>query len=1101
MVENLKDAEKIPNGKIKSEKRSKILVFYVNGVEIRENQAEPEWTLLYYLRNKLGLTGTKLGCAEGGCGACTVMISRYNRETKEINNFSVNACLMPLCALHGLSVVTVEGIGSTRTKLHPVQERIAKAHGSQCGFCTPGMVMSMYSLLRSNPCPKMENLKSAIDGNLCRCTGYRPILEGFKTFTKEWEESQKYLKNGSADEETLNDDILKNSISKDGVLKDSISREGILKDETSENETIIKNGIPKSDTSKNIKIKPKNTKSACPMGENCCKRAFTSEPNELFDSKAFRPYDPTQEPIFPPKLMISSQLDEEYLIIKGKNATWYRPNNLEDLLTLKNIFPNSKIVVGNTEVGVEVKFKNCHYPILIQPTRIKEMNEITENDQDLEIGANVTLSDVESLLQQQIKIKEESKTRIFVSIIKMLYRFAGMQIRNVASIGGNIVTSSPISDLNPLFLAAGVKLKLASSRLGFRTLTMDHHFMTGYRKNLIESDEVLVSISLPFSLPNQYFVAYKQARRRDDDIAIVNMALNLFIGPQSQDSASTEEGSIQKMNIAFGGMGPTTIVAKETSESLVGEKWNKEILEKVYSNLLEELPLSGDAPGGMISYRRSLTLSLFYKAFSYIENQRLKQTELNSSSLKQQLKSFSKHDESSEFVFKDPKSSQYFQVVTKNQSSWDLIGKPVVHTSALKQATGEALFCDDVQQFKDELHLAFVLSTKAHANILKIDSSEALAVDGVIAFFDASDINISEIAEDKNLYELIAKDEPIFASKTVHCQGRPIGAIAAVDQLTAQKAAALVKIDYEPLPSIITIEDAIIHKSFFPGYPTSMVSGNPDEEFQKADHVLTGEVKIGGQEHFYLETQATVAIPRDGDGLEVFCSTQNPSEVQKLIAHLLGLPSNKITIRVQRIGGGFGGKDTRASMVALPVAFIAYKLQKPVRCMLDRSEDMMMTGNRHPFLHKYKIGFDKNGLIKVAEVEMYLNAGCTLDVSGAVLDRGLFHFENSYKIPYSRVTGYLCKTNLPSNVAFRGFGGPQSMFLAENMIRDVAECLHRDEMDLMELNFYKEGDVTHYNQRLDYCTLDRCWQECLRSSDFRRRKAEVDEFNKSNRCV
>ncbi|XP_051157348.1 xanthine dehydrogenase-like [Leptopilina boulardi] len=1013
----------VKNGK-KSEKISNNLVFYVNGVEVRENQAQPEWTLLYYLRNKLGLVGTKLGCAEGGCGACTIMISKYDRERKKIINFSANACLMPLCAIHGLSVTTVEGIGSTRTKLHPVQERIAKAHGSQCGFCTPGMVMSMYSLLRSNSNPKMENLKSALDGNLCRCTGYRPILEGFKTFTDEWKESLSLIKNG-----TSNDSV-------------------------------------------------------CPMGENCCKRAFTSEPNELFDSNAFRPYDPTQEPIFPPKLMISSVFDEEYLIIKGKNVTWYRPNNLQNLLILKNRFPNSKIVVGNTEIGVEVKYKNCHYPIFIQPSRIKEMNEIIEC-KELHIGASITLSDLEDLLKHQIKINEESKTKIFKSIINMLHRFAGLQIRNVASIGGNIITSSPISDLNPLFIAAGVKLKVASLRLGFRTISMDHLFMTGYRTNLVEPDEVLVSIAIPFSHSNQYFVAYKQSRRRDDDIAIVNMALNLFFTP----SKEKEVAIVQNANLVFGGMGPTTIVAKKTSESLIGEKWNRGILDKTYNNLLKEFSLSDDAPGGMVSYRKSLALSLFFKAFTFVENQL--ESIQRQTSLKQEL-AFE------EFVFKDPTSSQYFQVVPNNQSSWDLIGKPVVHSSAMKQATGEALYCDDVQQFRDEVHLAFVLSTKAHANILKIDPSDALALNGVIAFFDASDINSSETEEDRNIYELIARDEPIFARKTVFCQGRPIGAIVAIDQLTAQKAAAIVKVEYETLSPIITIEDAITHKSFF-SPPTIMISGKPVEAFEKADHVLMGEIRIGGQEHFYLETQATVAIPRDGDQLEVFCSTQNPSEVQKLIARLLGLPSNKITIRVPRIGGGFGGKDTRASMVALPVAYVAYKLQKPVRCMLDRSEDMMMTGNRHPFLHKYKIGFDNSGLIKVVEVEMYLNAGCTLDVSGAVLERGMFHFENSYKIPSSKITGYLCKTNLPSNVAFRGFGGPQSMFLAENMIRDVAEFLRRDEMDLIEMNFYKEGDVTHYNQRLDYCTLERCWQECLRSSDFRRRQHEIAEFNKSNR--
>ncbi|XP_026666897.1 xanthine dehydrogenase-like isoform X2 [Ceratina calcarata] len=224
------------------------LIFYVNGKEVVDENVDPEWTLLWYLRNKLRLTGTKLGCAEGGCGACTVMISKLDRPTGVITHLAVNACLTPVCAMHGLAVTTVEGIGSVRTKLHPVQERIAKAHGSQCGFCTPGIVMSMYALLRATPKPSMRDLEIAFQGNLCRCTGYRPIIEAYKTFTEEWETMQ--------------------SISKD-------------------KERSLTNG-------------------GCPMGENCCRKVRIAEPTEIFDSNEFHPYEPTQEIIFPPKLHMSN---------------------------------------------------------------------------------------------------------------------------------------------------------------------------------------------------------------------------------------------------------------------------------------------------------------------------------------------------------------------------------------------------------------------------------------------------------------------------------------------------------------------------------------------------------------------------------------------------------------------------------------------------------------------------------------------------------------------------------------------------------------------------------------------------------------------------
>ncbi|XP_018406133.1 PREDICTED: xanthine dehydrogenase [Cyphomyrmex costatus] len=1003
---------------------SSTLVFYVNGKEVSDENIEPQWTLLWYLRNKLGLTGTKLGCAEGGCGACTVMISKFDRVTGKIIHLAVNACLTPVCAVHGLAVTTVEGIGSTKTKLHPVQERIAMAHGSQCGFCTPGIVMSMYALLRSIPKPSLKNLETAFQGNLCRCTGYRPIIEGFKTFTEEWERSQ--LMSNVREEET-------------------------------------------------------NDIGVCSMADACCKKVFTSKSTEVFNSKEFCPYDSTQEPIFPSKLKIDSKLDEQYLIVKGKDISWYRPTNLKTLLALKDQYPNVKIIIGNTEIGVEMKFKRLMYPILIQPTQVKEMREVIEIPEALRIGASVTLVELEETLRHYVKIKPEYNTRIFTEIINMLHWFAGKQIRNVAAVGGNIMTGSPISDLNPIFMAAGIKLNLCSLKYGSRTILMDHTFFVGYRRNVVLPNEVLVSIDIPFTKENQFFIAYKQAKRRDDDIAIVNMALNVYFVP--------ETNVIQEAHLAFGGMAPTTILARQTCEKIIGRKWNKSMLEEVYSFLLEELPLADNAPGGMIKYRRSLTLSLFFKGFVHI-------SKILSKSISD-MEYMSKELESASdcFHYKEPKSSQYYQVVPKSQKSHDLIGRPIVHTSAFKQATGEAIYCDDMPKFAKELYLALVLSTRAHAKILKIDPSKALSMDGVVSFFSAKDI-----ADDRRWIGPVFHDEEVFISEKVTSQGQIIGAIVATDQITAQAAASTVEIEYEDLkPVIISIEDAIAHKSFFPGFPKRIIKGDADKAFAEADHILEGEVHIGGQEHFYLETNAVIVIPREENELEVFCSTQHPTEVQKLIAHVLNIHINRVNVRVKRIGGGFGGKESRAALLAVPVALAAHRLQKPVRCMLDRDEDMIISGTRHPFFFKYKVGCNTDGLIKVAKVHIYNNAGYSHDLSISVLERAMFHFENSYKIPVSEVHGYICKTNLPSNTAFRGFGGPQGMFLAETIIRQIADYLDLDVVKLSELNLYKENDFTHYNQQLINCTLDRCWRECLASSCYNDRIIEIQRYNRENR--
>ncbi|XP_067617387.1 LOW QUALITY PROTEIN: xanthine dehydrogenase-like [Eurosta solidaginis] len=996
------------------------LIFFVNGKKVTEPSPDPECTLLTYLRQKLRLCGTKLGCGEGGCGACTVMLSRFDRATNSFKHLAVNACLMPVCAMHGCAVTTIEGIGSTRTRLHPVQERLAKAHGSQCGFCTPGIVMSMYALLRSMPLPSMKDLEIAFQGNLCRCTGYRPILEGYKTFTKEF---------------------------------------------------------------------------SCGMGDKCCKLKSKENGNgcgadinvddQLFERSKFLPFDPSQEPIFPPELHLNSQYDVDNLVFIGPRSIWYRPVDLVDLLKLKSEHPHGKIIVGNTEVGVEMKFKQFLYTVHINPIKVPELNEIRELKDSILFGSAVTLMDIEDYLRERIEKLPEQETRFFRCAVKMLHYFAGKQIRNVASLGGNIMTGSPISDMNPILTAACAQLKVCSlidGQIQTREVQMGPGFFISYRKNIIAPHEVLVGIYFPKSMKDQYFVAFKQARRRDDDIAIVNTAINVTFEPHTN--------VIGNIYMAFGGMAPITVMTPKTSQIMLKQKWNRILVERVAESLCAELPLEPSAPGGMIAYRRSLVISLFYKAYLAISQELIKSGIM-------QFDDIPERELSGANTFHTPilKSAQLFEKVCSEQSICDPIGRPQVHASALKQATGEAIYCDDIPPQVNELYLALVLSTKAHANIISIDASEALRQQGVHAFFSSKDLS-----EHENAVGSFLHDEEVFAAGKVNCQGQVIGAIVADSQVLAQRAARLVHIKYEELsPVIITIEQAIEHKSYFDHYPQFIEKGNLEQAFSVSDHVYEGSCRMGGQEHFYLETNVCVATPRDSDEIELFCSTQNPSEIQRLAAHVLALPCHKVVCRAKRLGGGFGGKESRSLILALPVALACHRLRRPVRCMLDRDEDMMSTGTRHPSLFKYKLGFTKEGLITACDIECYANAGLSMDLSFSSLDRTMKHFENCYRIPNVKVGGWLCKTNLPSNTAFRGFGGPQGMFAAEHIIRDVAHIVGKDLVDVMKLNFYKTGDRTHYNQQLEYFPIERCLHECLDQSKFYEKRKEIQVFNGNNR--
>nr|XP_021506880.1 xanthine dehydrogenase/oxidase isoform X2 [Meriones unguiculatus] len=957
------------------------LVFFVNGKKVVEKNADPETTLLAYLRRKLGLSGTKLGCGEGGCGACTVMISKYDRLQNKIVHFSVNACLAPICSLHHVAVTTVEGIGNTK-KLHPVQERIAKSHGSQCGFCTPGIVMSMYTLLRNQPEPTIEEIENAFQGNLCRCTGYRPILQGFRTFAK------------------------------DG---------------------------------------------GCCGGSgnnpNCCmnkmKDQMVAPSPSLFKPEDFKPLDPTQEPIFPPELLRLKDTPRKLLRFEGERVTWIQASTMGELLDLKAQHPDAKLVVGNTEIGIEMKFKNMLFPLIVCPAWIPELNSVERGPEGISFGASCPLSLVESVLVGAVAELPEQKTEVFRGVLEQLRWFAGKQVKSVASIGGNIITASPISDLNPVFMASGAKLTLVS-RGTRRTVRMDHTFFPGYRKTLLSPEEILLSIEIPYSREGEFFSAFKQASRREDDIAKVTSGMRVLFKPGTIE--------VQELSLCYGGMANRTISAFKTTSKQLSKSWNEQLLQEVSAGLAEELYLAPDAPGGMVEFRRTLTLSFFFKFYLTV------------------LQKLGRVDQSE---------------VPKDQSQEDMVGRPLPHLAAEMQASGEAVYCDDIPRYENELSLRLVTSTRAHAKITSVDASEAKKVPGFVCFLTAEDIPNSNVTG-------LLNDETVFAKDKVTCVGHIIGAVVADTPEHAERAAKVVKITYEDLPAIITIEDAIKNSSFY-GPEIKIEKGDLKKGFSEADNVVSGQLYIGGQEHFYLETNCTIAVPKGEAGeMELFVSTQNTMKTQSFVAKMLGVPDNRIVVRVKRMGGGFGGKETRSTVLSTAVALAAYKTGRPVRCMLDRDEDILITGGRHPFLAKYKVGFMKTGKIVALEVAHFSNGGNTEDLSRSIMERALFHMDNAYKIPNIRGTGRICKTNLPSNTAFRGFGGPQGMLIAEHWMSEVALTCGLPAEEVRRKNMYKEGDLTHFNQKLEAFTLPRCWDECIASSQYHARKMEVEKFNREN---
>ncbi|XP_053162879.1 xanthine dehydrogenase/oxidase isoform X2 [Hemicordylus capensis] len=971
------------------------LVFFVNGKKVVEKNVDPETSLLTYLRRKLGLCGTKLGCGEGGCGACTVMISKFDNFQKKIIHYSANACLFPICALHHVAVTTIEGIGSTKTRLHPVQERIAKSHGSQCGFCTPGIVMSMYTLLRNHPEPKMEEIEDAFQGNLCRCTGYRPILEGYRTFARDR-----------------------------GCCGGKV------------------NGLGCCMTGKENNVDQKccggkANGSGCCMNEKEYNTALIS--TTLFNPSEFIPLDATQEPIFPPELLTHNNQPRKQLCFKGERVAWFQPSTLKELVALKAQYPSAKLVVGNTEVGIEMRLKNMLYPVIIAPAWIPEMNSVQHTEEGIRFGASCTLSHTEEVLRKAVAQLPPYKSEVFHAVLEQLRWFAGPQIRNVAALGGNIMTASPISDLNPVLMASGSKLTLVSNE-GSRTIKMDENFFTGYRKTVLKPQEILLSVEIPYSRKDEYFSAFKQASRREDDIAIVTCGMRVLF----------QEGTnrIQEIKLSYGGMAPTTVLAGKTCQGLIGREWEEKLLQEACRMLASEMDLPPSVPGGMVDFRRTLVLSFFFKFYLTVLQKRSLQLNGNNNLCDEVP---SRYASATELFHKDPVNNvQLFQEVPAGQSIEDMVGRPLVHLSAAKQASGEAIYCDDIPRYENELYLTLVTSTKAHAKLISVDTTEAQNVPGFVCFVSVDDIPGSNTTGINN-------DETVFAKDTVTCVGHIIGGVLADTQEHSRRAARAVKITYEDLVPIVTIQEAIEKKSFFK-LIRKIEKGSVKKGFEEADHIVDGEIYIGGQEHFYLETHCTIAVPKEDGEMELFVSTQNLTKTQEFVANALGVPSNRIVVRVKRMGGGFGGKETRNTILSTAVAVAAAKTGHPVRCMLDRDEDMLISGGRHPFLGQYKVGFKKNGRITSLDVVYYSNGGNCADLSHGVMDRALFHMDNSYNIPNIRGIGKVRK-----------------------------------------LNLYNEGDLTHFNQKLEGFTVRRCWEECLVNSDYHSRRKLIDEFNQQNR--
>mmetsp|Transcript_15711 Transcript_15711/g.63270 ORF Transcript_15711/g.63270 Transcript_15711/m.63270 type:complete len:1461 (+) Transcript_15711:101-4483(+) len=1066
------------------------LVLHINGTRYELDDVEPTRTALAQLR-LLGLTGTKLGCGEGGCGACTVVAQRLDATGTTVETLAVNACLTPVCALDSCAVVTVEGLGSTRSGLHPVQERLAEFHGSQCGFCTPGIVMALYALVENGE----TDVEHHFDGNLCRCTGYRPILDAAKSMVVAQEDHRGGCASGGA------------------AAKGSCAA------------------------------------SACCDVENCVVSSCTAAKVAAAGGPVAKTSTCATVESFPREL---AALRSDALVVRGSSATWYRPATLAQLLALKAEHPDAKIVTGNTEVGIEWKFKHKRYAHLVSVANVDELQALTfsqSEDADtttLRVGGGVTLT-------RLFRALEGRAEPACVAMFQMLKWFASTQIRNVASLAGNVATASPISDMNPLLVAVGAVLELRSASSQEPRIVPVASFFKSYRVVDLAPDEIVACVVIPLapaisaaasSSKVLTFVApYKQAKRREDDISIVTSGMRVEL-EATQGEAPTWR--VKACSVAFGGMAPTTIAAPKTAAILVGRPWSLDAIDDAVRVMADELALPASVPGGMPEYRQTLCASFLRKFYVQVcldlADRRAEDTDppapLISDADKSAAVTFLNADrppttgsqEWPAWVNNTTKASKSENGAATNEgekkkgaaSSSDggpiidtakPISSSVTHRSARVQVSGEAKYADDhfAKAEDDCLHAALVLTTIPKGTLTSVDAAPALAMRGVQGFVSAKDIKGS------NKIGAVVKDEECFVTSAVTSTGQPIGVVVADDQDTALEAARAVVVEYgdvaAPDDVCCTIDDAIATDSYLmpvSGEHHAISTGLPFDEAVakfKADHdddevvTVEGAVYVGGQEHFYLESNSSICVPLEDGGLRVIASTQNPTKTQMFCASVLGVPASKVACVTKRMGGGFGGKETRSAFLTCAVAVAADALGRTCKLTLDRDVDMAITGQRHPFKGVYRAAASKTThKLIAADIALYCNAGYSLDLSEAVMDRALFHCANAYKVPNLACLGRLCKTNTASNTAFRGFGGPQGMQVCETYVAHLAGALGVAPETLRERNLLAVGESTHYDQVIEptHVDLARLWARGLEVAEFATRRAEVDAYNATN---
>ncbi|MBI3930292.1 MAG: molybdopterin-dependent oxidoreductase [Armatimonadetes bacterium] len=991
------------------------LEFLLNGRSVRIAHPDPAVTLSEYLHGT-GLTGTRVGCGQGGCGACTVMLSHRHPVDGTPVHRAINACLKPLCALDGMAVTTVEGLGNVRDGLDPAQFCIAAGNGTQCGFCTPGFAVNAHVLLRNQPSATQQQVEDSFGGNICRCTGYRPILQALRSLASDYD--------------------------------------------------------PVDDPNTPCEIDDCFPLKVRPCAAQVCLPDHEIVPRALHFSNGGR--------------------------------DWWRPPTLAEARRLKKgLAPDSRWVAGNTAVGIYPDETARHW---IDISALPELFELRETSVGVEVGASVPIQHLLDFCASLVERRPAGETAGLRELVRHGKSIAGVQVRSAGSVAGNVaITLNHVRRGAPfpsdLFLCLSIldtRVTVASDsyEAGARTFPL----LEMPAPDELPADGLMVSFLIPYGSPGELVQTHRVARRPQNSHAFATAGFRLRLDDQSRVEAFTA---------VFGGLARGFFRARKTEELLAGRSWSNETLRAALPVLEAEIeartvPMEEEGLG--TGYRRELGRNFFYKFFLHAAQQLAPRSvdPGNGSAAEHHVRPLSRGE-------------QEFTVVPELFP----LTRPIIKQAAFVQASGEARFTQDLPLPVGGLHARVVCSRRPHADFTFAPGLEARLQERFPDFRGL--VTAADIPEGGNNLVGLGEDDPVFCDGVATSAGAPLGLVLAETARTAREAAAWVEregVSYRDRPAVLTLEQAIEQDT---SMPMLRRASDPDDDVQQripsvtrpgsnlawlrdpvAPMQVSGSLMTGPQAHFYLETMCALAVPGAYDHITVHNSTQNPNGDQRNIARALGVQANQVSVVLEQVGGGFGGKQHRAGLVGCAAAIAARKARRPVRLLYERATDTSMVGKRHPYLGSYTLAFNPDGRMQALRVDLASDAGDSYDCSFAVMDLSLLMADGCYQVETFQANGTVYRTHKPSNTAFRTFGTVQPYLVLEDAVEQLSHRLGLLPEKVRRQNFYRTGtltdhDETAYGQALQFCAITELWDDLWRSSDFQAREAAVGEFNRTHR--